>query len=102
MSDGKTARRKCWSAAPWFAVALVGAIWLSLGFELSAQSCLLVLLFPTTTIGIGGGIGTLYGNPRRGIGIALSIYPVLFAATEIGGLTMTALYKVFWPDQIHL
>lgn len=102
MSEVNGHRRKWWSAAPWFAVALVGAIWLSLGFDLSAQSCLLVLLFPTTTVGIGGGVGTIFGNTRRGIGLALLIYPILIAIAIIGGLAMIVLYKIFWPDQIHL
>ena len=102
MSDVNNHRRKWWIAAPWFAVALAGAIVLSLGFDLSLEGCLLVLLFPTTTIGIGGGVGTLFGNTRRGVWVALSIYAVLFAITIIGGLAIIALYKIFWPDQINL
>jgi hypothetical protein len=72
MSDDKIKRRSSWVAAAWFAMALSGILFFAIYAGPAPKDWLpIAMFFPTTTVGIGGGIGALYGRTMRGILIAL-------------------------------
>jgi len=66
-------RRRRWIAGFWFGLAATaGVVFLSLYMGTHNDDWLAIaLFFPTTPVGIGGGVGSLYGRTRYGIIAAL-------------------------------
>jgi hypothetical protein len=72
MSEGHPNGRKWWIAGFWFAIALAGILFFSFYIGLHERAWLPIVIFsPTSTIGMGGAIGSLYGKTMRGVLFAL-------------------------------
>lgn len=71
MNAGEFDRRRWPQALPWFAVTAAGFIFFLLYIGPSQELWAPAIYFPTTSVGIGGGVGAFYGQGRRGAAIAL-------------------------------
>jgi hypothetical protein len=89
MNEGEFERRRWRNAIPWFGMTAAGIIFF-LVYIGPVKDCLVpAIFFPTTTVGIGGGLGALYGRAIRGALISLGaeiVFYNLVIPLAMGGL----------------
>jgi hypothetical protein len=87
MSDETRNYRRKWIAGGCFAVAICGIapatyVAFNLGMPL-LQGFVFLAFFPTTAIGVGGGIGSLHGQTLRGILVGIGTELAIIMAGTI-------------------
>jgi hypothetical protein len=78
MSEGKFDQRRWRHALPWFGITAAGIISFLVYIGPVKEFLVIAIFFPTTTVGIGGGIGALYGRAIRGALISLGAEIVFY------------------------